>query len=78
MMGPAQRMQPKLFYTGFSLEDRLRADHPLRAIAAAIDFDFVRQEVADRYGQVGNPSVDPTVVLKADVSVVCLLSRICG
>jgi IS5 family transposase len=64
MMGPAQRRQPKLFYTAVNLEDRLRPDHPLRAIGAMIDFDFVRQEVADRYGNVGNPSVDPAVVLK--------------
>jgi IS5 family transposase len=64
MMGPRQRIEPKLFYTGLNLNDRVRPDHPLRAIAARIDFDFVRQEVAGSYGQVGNPSVDPAVLLK--------------
>ncbi len=64
MMGQPQSIEPKLFYTNFNLSDRIRQDHPLRAIAAKVDFNFVRSEVAGTYGQVGNPSVDPAVVLK--------------
>lgn len=64
MMGRAKPAQTKLFYTDFNLEARIRADHPLRAIAATIDFDFVYAEVADRYGENGNVSVAPPVVLK--------------
>jgi len=64
MMGRAQRIDGKLFYTSFRLEDRVRGDNPLRAIKSAIDFSFVRQEVRDLYGRRGNPSVDPTVLLK--------------
>jgi transposase len=64
MMGQAQQLQPKLFYTDFSLERRISCDHPLRKIKQLIDFDFVRAEVGQLYGTVGNPSVDPAVILK--------------
>lgn len=64
MMGKAQSTQPKLFYTDFSLERRIAADHPLRRIKELVDFGFVRREVAERYGTRGNPSVDPAVILK--------------
>ena len=59
MMGRESPPQAKLFYTDFSLEARIRADHPLRKVAAAIDFDFVYAEVADCYGANGNVSVAP-------------------
>jgi transposase len=64
MMGRQPPAQARLFYTGFSLEQRVRADHPLRAIAARIDFEFAYQAVADRYGDNGNVSVPPPVILK--------------
>ncbi|MDD4892155.1 MAG: transposase, partial [Phycisphaerae bacterium] len=64
MMGPAQRMVPKLFYTQFNLEERIGSDHPLRAVLAAVDFDFVRRQVKHLYGRRGNTSVDPVVLLK--------------
>jgi transposase len=64
MMGRPQKAEGKLFYTHLSLESRVRADNPLRAIQAAIDFDFVRPLVKPLYGTVGNPSVDPAVVMK--------------
>jgi transposase len=64
MMGPKQETDPQLFYTNFNLEQRIRTDHPLRAVRAAIDFEFVRPLVKELYGRRGNPSVDPTVVLK--------------
>jgi len=64
MMGRPQRRNGKLFYTGLNLDQRVRANHPLRAIAKAIDFSFVRGWVKHLYGRRGNPSVDPTVLLK--------------
>lgn len=64
MMGKVQKSQPKLFYTKFSLERRIGANHPLRRIKQLIDFDFVRSEVAELYGVVGNASVDPAVIMK--------------
>jgi transposase len=74
-MGRASPPQAKLFYTDFNLEARIRADHPLRAIAATIDFDFVYAEVADRYGDNGNVSVAPPVVLKLMLLLVLYNAR---
>ena len=64
MMGRQPPAQAQLFYAGFSLERRVRADHPLRAIAALVDFEFAYQALADRYGDNGNVSVPPPVILK--------------
>jgi transposase len=64
MMGRRQQIEPKLFYTGVSLEERIPADHRLRRIAAAVDFTFVRQQVAQTYGHNGHESLDPIVLLK--------------
>src|SRR5882672_1893169 len=63
MMG-TQEQQPALFTYRINLEQRVRVDHPLRCVQHAVDFSFVRQEVAHRYGGNGNESVDPTVILK--------------
>lgn len=65
MMGrQAKGRQEKLFYKGICLEQRVRADHPLRKISQLIDFDFTYQEVAGAYGVNGNVSVPPPVLLK--------------
>ena len=56
--------QKEMFSYQVDLDRRIRADHPLRAIRAAIDFSFVRQEVAHCYGYNGNVSADPEVILK--------------
>ena len=63
-MGKQETSQNNLFVTGFSLEKRVRQDHPLRKILKVIDFDFVYSEVADKYGQNGNVSVPPPTILK--------------
>jgi len=59
-----QNAEQSLFSYRINLDQRVRADHPLRRVAAVIDFGFVREEVAGCYGQNGNPSVDPEVILK--------------
>ncbi len=64
MMGKPQQSAAKLFHVGFNLEDRVPADHPLRHIAAAVDFSFVRPLVADLYGTNGHVSLDPALILK--------------
>lgn len=64
MLGKKQKLEPKLFYHGISLEERVGPEHPLRRIKEAVDFDFVRERVADSYGASGNQSVDPAVILK--------------
>ena len=63
MMGQ-QKSEPQLFNYAVNLEKRVRANHPLRQVKAAIDFSFVREEVAPCYGSNGNESVDPLVIMK--------------
>jgi transposase len=63
MMGQ-QRSERELFSYAINLEKRVRNDHPLRRVAALVDFKFVREEVARCYGSKGNVSVDPEVIMK--------------
>lgn len=63
MMGE-QKSEPQLFNYAVNLEKRVRANHPLRQVKTAIDFSFVREEVAHCYGRNGNESVPPEVILK--------------
>ena len=63
-MGQQPPSQHPLFITGFSLEKRIRRDHPLRKIAEVVDFDFIYEEVEDKYGKKGNVSIPPPVILK--------------
>lgn len=63
MMGQ-QKSERELFSYAVNLEKRVRSDHPLRRVAAAIDFQFVREEVAGCYGRNGQVSVDPAVIMK--------------
>jgi len=64
MMGYQPDYQHKLFVTGFNLGKRIRKDHILRKILKKIDFDFIYGEVKDSYGNNGNVSVPPPVILK--------------
>ena len=64
MMGIQEPDNGKIFYTNINIAERIRRDHPLRRIAARVDFDFTYKEVADKYGTNGNVSVPPPVVLK--------------
>ncbi len=64
MMGKQPPRQSKLFYTGLNLEKRIRSNHPLRRIRKAIDFEFIYDEVEEKYGRNGNVSVPPPVILK--------------
>ena len=64
MMGRQKDYQHKLFVTGFNLDKRIRSDHPLRKIQEKIDFDFIYEKVQDAYGNNGNVSVPPPVILK--------------
>ncbi|UCD81517.1 MAG: IS1182 family transposase [Desulfobacterales bacterium] len=64
MMGRQPKVQNKLFYTAFNLEQRVRQDHILRKVKNCIDFDFIYNQVKDTYGIKGNISVAPPVILK--------------
>ena len=64
MMGHQEGFQPKLFYHQMNLDQRVPKDHTLRKIQEKIDFDFIYKEVKDTYGDNGNVSVPPAVILK--------------
>lgn len=64
MMGHQPDCQPKLFHYHINLEEKVPPDHVLRKIRNLIDFDFVYNEVKDTYGDNGNVSVPPPVILK--------------
>jgi len=59
-----QNQQKDLFGYKVDLDRRVRAENPLRKIAGAVDFSFARAEVEHTYGNNGNVSVDPVVILK--------------
>ena len=75
MMGHQPPPKPSLFYTGINLEKRIRADHVLRKVARMVDFDFVYQEVRDRYGYNGNVSVPTPMIIKLMVLFVLYNDR---
>jgi transposase len=64
MMGYQPQCQARLFYSKFNLDQRVRDDHILRKVAKNIDFEFIYEEVQDKYGYNGNVSVPPPVILK--------------
>lgn len=65
MRGKKDR-QPNMFYA-LDVEDRIRPDHPLRAIKKLVDEDLARmgQLFNQAYSDIGRPSVPPERVLKA-------------
>lgn len=63
MMG-SRVEQKELFNYAVDLDKRVREDNPLRKIRSVVDFSFVRQEVAEKYGYNGHVSEDPAVILK--------------
>jgi transposase len=64
MMGHKAGIQEQLFSYHVSLDARVREDHPLRKIQQIVDFDFIYAEVGHTYGENGNVSVPPPVILK--------------
>lgn len=64
MMGLQQPPQSSLFYIGINIEKRVRENHLLRKVHKLIDFDFAYDEVKDLYGNNGNVSVPPPIILK--------------
>jgi transposase len=64
MMGRDKPPQRSLFYAGINLDKRVRSDHVLRKVSRLVDFDFVYGEVEKRYGDNGNVSVAPPLIVK--------------
>jgi transposase len=65
MRGQADEQSP-LFHV-FSVEDRIRPDHPLRDIKRRVDriLDGMTAQFAEAYSRTGRPSVPPERLLKA-------------
>jgi len=64
MMGIQKTIQESLFSYKVSLDARVRKDHVLRKIQQAVDFGFIYKEVEKFYGERGNVSVPPVIILK--------------
>jgi len=64
MMGKERNDSLKLFYPSVNLEQRIRPDHILKKIDKYINFNFIYNEVKDKYGDKGNVSVPPPKILK--------------
>lgn len=64
MMGHQEGFQSKLFYHQINLDQRVPQGHTLRKIQEKIDFDFIYGEVKDTYGDNGNVSIPPPIILK--------------
>ena len=54
MMSYEDPPQSKLFYMGINIDKRIRKNHPLRKIRELVDFEFIYNEVRDKYGYNGN------------------------
>ena len=65
---PSHQDQPLFFYH-VNLEGRLRLDHPLRQVQAALALSFVLPAVQGHYGRSGHVSLDPRVFIKLMVQV---------
>lgn len=64
MMGYHKDSQQKLFYQSINIDERIPANHILRKLRRQINFDFIYDEVQEYYGERGNVSVPPPVILK--------------
>ncbi len=63
-MGHQEGFQSKLFYHQINLDQRVPQNHILRRIQEQIDFEFIYAEVKDSYGDNGNVSIPPPIILK--------------
>lgn len=63
MMGQ-QSKQTQWWSEPVNVFARIPEDHILRRLNAVLDLDFVREEVAAKYGRNGQVSVDPVVLMK--------------
>src|ERR1700730_13984995 len=63
MMGSRDR-QKQLWSYRVNLDKRVRTDHPMRKFNELLELDFVREEVANFYGNKDNVSEDAAVIMK--------------
>jgi len=72
MMGHHARSEALFYY--FRLEDLIPATHLLRMIDQHVSFEFVRQQLKDRYSEMGRPSIDPELLLRILLIAICTAS----
>lgn len=63
MIGVDAPEEGKFFYQ-FSLEKKVRKNHPLRKLKGLLKLDFMYGLLKDKYGSRGNVSVPPPVIMK--------------
>ena len=63
MMG-IQKSDNSLFCYNVNLNARLPENHYLKKIDRLLDLDFIRTEVDKHYGESGNVSIDPVIIMK--------------
>ncbi|HKE31529.1 MAG TPA: hypothetical protein VKD65_07380 [Candidatus Angelobacter sp.] len=62
MLGQHDRSEALFHY--FRLEEQVPETHQLRLIEKHVSFAFVRQQLKDRYREMGRPSIDPELRLR--------------
>jgi transposase len=62
-MQGCKNLEPRLFYQ-ISLDQLVPPEHPVRRLAAVLDFSWVRSATAKYYSHTGKPSIDPLVIAK--------------
>ncbi len=62
-MGRLNHDQGESFYF-FSLDEAVPDDHPVRAIAAVLDFSWVHSELASLYPKTGRRSIEPVPMVQ--------------
>lgn len=62
-MQGCKHFEPRLFYQ-VSLDQLVPSEHPVRRLAAVLDFSWVRSATAKYYSHTGKPSIDPLVIAK--------------
>jgi transposase len=64
MMSRQKPVQDELFEAPKDLGARVPPDHLLRRVNEVLDLEYIYDEVADRYGAVGNESVPPPTIMR--------------
>jgi hypothetical protein len=63
MMGRVKHDQGQLFLS-FCLDEVVPGDHRVREIAAVLDLSWVHGELAPHYSHLGQPSIDPVLMIR--------------
>jgi transposase len=63
MMGRLKQDQGQLFYS-FNLDEAVPDGHLVRKIAAVLDLSWVHGELAAYYSPLGQPSIDPVLMIR--------------